>query len=271
MQVKTALVTGASSGIGEEFARQLHHQGMNIILVARRAAKLEQICQDLNHVRSDSAQIFVCDLSTDDLQCLEKFVAENHIDILVSNAGRGSFGRFETIDRDAEEEMVRLNLIAPLRIMHAVIPQMKKRRAGAILSVASIAAFQPLPYMSTYAATKSFNLIHSQGLRFELAEFGIRVLAVCPGPTETEFAGVARVPGEWTGIYRDSVSQVVSESLRALEKNQGWITPCLRSKVLCLLSRITPIAISTALARRSLRGALAFVERHQGDRQEKRV
>ena len=255
-----AVITGASSGIGEEFARQLHAQGATVILVARRLERLEALATAFNQVRLGSAQALRCDLASAELSRLEQYLETNHVDLLLCNAGKGSFGRFEKLSRDGEEELVRLNAIAPLRLMHAVIPQMKARRSGTIISVASIAGFQPLPYMSTYAATKSFNLIHLIGLRHELREFGITLHCLCPGPTETEFGGVARVPGEWTGGHRDDVSEVVRDSLRALARKRAWITPGLRSKALCLLSRLVPMDWSTRAARYTLSGALKVSE-----------
>ncbi len=257
---KTALITGASSGIGEEFARQLHRRGIDVVLVARRIERLQRLADDLNGARPQSARVIRCDLSSAEIHEVEDFLENHRIDLLVCNAGKGSFGRFENLNREGEEELVLLNVLAPLRLMHAVIPQMKKRRSGAIVSVSSIAAFQPLPYMSTYAATKAFNFSHAMGLRYELAEFGIQVIALCPGPVETEFGGVARVPGEWTGIFRDSVEDVVAATLRSLDRKRSWVTPCLRSKILCLLSRLTPVELSARAARYSLRGALRFIE-----------
>lgn len=255
-----AVITGASSGIGEEFARQLHEQGATVVLVARRLERLEALAATFNQARPNSARVFRCDLASQEISLLEQYLQTNRVDLLLCNAGKGSFGRFEKLSRDGEEELVRLNAIAPLRLMHAVVPQMKERRRGTIISVASIAGFQPLPYMSTYAATKSFNLVHLIGLRHELKEFGITLHCLCPGPTETEFGGVARVPGEWTGGHRDSVTQVVRDCLRAVSRKQAWVTPGIRSKALCLLSRVIPMDWSTRVARYTLTGALKVSE-----------
>lgn len=256
---KVALITGASSGIGAEFARQLHTRGARVILVARRQERLTEMAQQFNAERSASAEVLVTDLLGEGTSNLERYLENHEIDILVSNAGKGSFGRFETLDRNQEEDLVRLNLIVPLRLMHAVIPQMKRRRSGAILSVSSIAAFQPLPYMSTYAATKAFNLNHALGLRHELAEFGISVVALCPGPTATEYHTVAGIPDEWSASYHDSVVKVVTGALRALDTNQAWITPGLRSRLLSFFARLLPLDFTTAISRRILSGALKHI------------
>jgi uncharacterized protein len=259
---KTALITGASSGIGAEFARQLHALGAKVILVARRQDRLKQMAEEFNAIRSDSAEILVSDLLTTGLNDLERYIEKEHIDLLVCNAGKGSFGRFETLNRDQEEELVRLNLIAPLRLMHAVIPQMKKARAGSIISVASIAAFQPLPYMSTYSATKAFNLNHALGLRHELAEFGIKVIALCPGPTATEYHSAAGIPEEWSASYHDSAVDVVKGALAALVRNQAWITPGFRSRTLTFFARILPLDFTTGISRRILSGAVKCLDKH---------
>jgi uncharacterized protein len=247
-----AVITGASSGIGLEFARQLHKNGATVTLVARREQRLNHLASELNAIRPNSAHVFICDLASESCLELEKYLALEKVDILVSNAGRGSFGYFEQLNVNKEVDMVQLNLVAPLKLMHAVIPQMKTRKSGAIISVASIAAFQPLPLMSTYAATKSFNLIHAIGLRHELKEFGVKVITLCPGPTETEYAQVAGVPKDWNGIYHDSAESVVAGALRALDKNQAWITPGIRSRSLAFFARLLPLDFTSAISRRIL-------------------
>ena len=193
----TVLVTGASAGIGKEFARQFHGLGSSLILVARREDRLRDACDEFNKIRDGSARFFCVDLAKDDerMEELLSYIRGNRIDILVNNAGRGSFGYFHTLSLDDELEMVALNVSATLKLSHSVIPQMKERRSGAIISVSSVVGFQPLPFMATYAATKVFNLNHALSLRHELSEYGIRVLTVCPGPTETEFKGVANLSG----------------------------------------------------------------------------
>ena len=258
---KKVLITGASSGIGAEFARQFHALGARVILVARREDRLLQMAAEFNAVRPESAEIFVADLLGAGLNNLERYLENEHIDLLVCNAGKGSFGRFEALNCDQEEDLIRLNLIAPMRLMHAVIPQMKKSRAGSIISVASIAAFQPLPYMSTYSATKAFNLNHVLGLRHELAEFGIKVIALCPGPTATEYHSAAGIPKEWSASYHDSAPDVVRGAITALDRNQAWVTPGVRSRMLAFLARILPLDFTTGISRRILSGAVKFLDK----------
>lgn len=152
--------------------------------------------------------------------------------------------------------MVFLNVITPLRLAHAVIPGLMQKRAGGIIFLSSIAAFQPLPFMGTYAATKSFNLFQSLALRAELKPFGIKVLGVCPGPTATEFGGVARVPGSMTGISRDSAAMVAKTGMDAYEKGAPYVVTGLRSKLLALSSMVAPVSLSTWLLERELKKIL---------------
>ena len=251
------LVTGASSGIGEEFCRQFHSLGSNIILVARREDRLKKITDELNFKKQGSAYSIVADLTQDDdLKKIANFIKENRIDILVNNAGCGSFGYFEELNIENEVNQVKLNIIATQVLAHSVIPQLKARRAGGIISVSSIAAFQPLPFMATYSATKVFNYQHSLGLREELREFGVRVLTVCPGPTATEFGGVARVPGKMTGLPRDSVEAVVRESIRAFSRDKQVVVTGFKSKLIALQSKLMPKLISVKLVKRILLSSL---------------
>lgn len=257
---QTILITGASAGIGAEFARQYHQLGFNLILVARRADLLQKMTSEFNSQRANSANFFAVDLSTDNTQFqnLLEMIKNTQIDILINNVGRGSFGYFDSLSIADEIQMVNTNIIAPLKITHAVIPQMKARKSGSIINLASIVAFQALPFMTNYAATKAFNFTHSLGLRHELAKFGIKVLAVCPGPTSTEFGGVARVPGQLTGGPRDQVQDVVKQSIQALEKNKAYVVTCWRSKLLAFFSRNLPTQLSAWIGYRILLPAVHF-------------
>lgn len=241
------LITGASSGLGAQFARQFHSAGSDVTLIARREDKLREICNECNAIRPGSAQFFTLDLSDEqnDLPKLCAWIRANQVDILVNNAGFGSFGYFDQLDLDRELQMIRLNVIAPTILAHAVIPQMRKRYRGAIISLSSIVGFQPAPYMCTYAATKAYNYQHGLALREELKGSGIRVLTVCPGPTATEFGEAAKVPSSVRGGFREDPAKVVRQSLRALRRNRAWIVPCVTAKLITLPSRILPKTIST--------------------------
>lgn len=243
---KNVLITGASSGIGKAFAEEFHRRGAQVVLVARRKELLQTIADSLNNERKDSAKVLVKDLSMlSEVKELTDYIRNNQIDILINNAGFGSYGYFESLPFEKEQEMVQVNIAAPLALSHAAIPQMKKRKSGIIINLSSVAGFQPLPYMATYAGTKAFDLWHSIALWSELKSFGVRVLAVCPGPTATEFGGVARVPGTMTGIYRDTVESVVEQTFRALSTNVPFVVTGFRSKLMTLAARYLPLSVTT--------------------------
>lgn len=251
-----ALITGASAGLGMEFARQIHAHGAAVTLVARRADKLVAETERLNKIRPGSAITLPADLTDEGgIGKVLDYIRGNRIDILVNNAGRGSLGYFEELPIQSEVEQLTLNVTATLRLAHAVIPQMKARGMGALISVSSIAGFQPLPFMATYAATKAFNLYHSLALRQELRKFGIRVLTVCPGPTETEFFGAHASGVRISGPRRDRPEDVVAAALRALRRNEAIVVTGWRSRVFAFASRFFPLEISTRVAGKMLESA----------------
>jgi uncharacterized protein len=256
------LITGASSGIGKEFAVQCHARGAKVVLVARREELLNELCQQLNQQKPNSAEMIVADLSKaeGDHSCntIEDFLRSSDVTVLINNAGKGSFGSLAELPLERELEMVNLNVAAVVRLTRAALPGMRERGFGSIVTVSSVAAFQPLPYMATYAATKAFDFFFAIGLWAESRAYRVRSLAVCPGPTETEFAGVARVPGTATGVYRDSVTMVVEQSLAALDKGKLFVVPGLRSRGLAWLSRSIPVKFSTRLVERALAPVLGL-------------
>lgn len=257
---KKVLITGASAGIGAEFARQLHARGADVWLVARRADNLVALADELNKRRPESATWTAIDLAKrsgeDGLDRLLVLARSQRVDILINNAGRGSFGFFESITPEIEANLIATNILASTLVAQAVIPQMKIRRLGGIVAVSSVAAFQPLPYMATYAGSKAFNLVQALALRHELKPFGVRVIALCPGPTDTEFAGVARIEGHITGTRRDPVALVVAQGIHALERDRPFVVPGRRSALMSLGSRLLPLNLTTWLCEKMLRGAL---------------
>jgi short-subunit dehydrogenase len=212
---ETALITGASSGIGEQFARQLSARGSDLVLVARRADRLEALAADL----PTRAEVIACDLATD-AASLPGRVAELglEIDLLINNAGFGTHDRFWEIEEGRDAEMVRLNCEAVVVLTRAFLPAMVERGRGGVITVASTAGMQPLPYEATYAASKAFALNFSDALHTELRGTGVRCLAVNPGPVKTEWQEVAgieegNIP---PGIVGPDV--VVRESLKAYDR-----------------------------------------------------
>jgi short-subunit dehydrogenase len=188
--MKTTLITGASSGIGETFARRLAAQGENVCLVARSEEKLASICNELGREYGVQAQYVAMDLTEDGAgaRLFEESGRRGlEVETLINNAGFGSMGDFVKLDIESELRMIDLNVKALVDLTYRFIAPMRERRSGAIINVASTAGFQPVPFMTTYAATKAFVLSFSIGLWEENRPFNVRVMALCPGVTETNF------------------------------------------------------------------------------------
>ena len=221
---ETALVTGASSGIGEQFARQLAARGHDLVLVARRADRLETLAGEL----PAEAHVVACDLATDAASLAGRVEQLGlRVDVLVNNAGFGTSGPFAENDPAREAEEVRLNCEAIVTLSHAFLPAMIERRRGGIINVASSAGMQPIPYEAVYAATKAFALNFTDALHTELRGSGVRVMSVNPGPVPTEWQRVAGYEEDRTGVVPGEISaeQVVRESLEAWDKGRRSIIP----------------------------------------------
>jgi uncharacterized protein len=215
---ETALITGASAGIGEEFARQLAGRGYDLILVARRKDRLEQLAEQL----PTTAHVIECDLVSDAAELpgeVEKLGAE--VDLLVNSAGFGLRGRFLELDPEREAQIVRLNCETVVTLTHAFLPAMVERGRGGVITVASTAGMQPLPYEATYGASKAFAISLMEALWMELRGTGVRVLVVNPGPVKTEWQGVAGYD-ENTPIAPGMISaeQCVADALRAYDRSK---------------------------------------------------
>ena len=223
------LITGASAGLGVDFARQLSTRGQRLVLVARRGDRLEALARELGNARAVAIDLGEAAAS-------ERLMADiaahgERVDCLINNAGFGLWGRFASLDGERQRQMIDLNCGALVELCHAVLPAMIDRGHGAILNVASTAAFQPGPGMATYFATKAFVLSFTEALHEEVAKSGVRVTALCPGPTATEFGDVAGFRGN--GIFEKlsaSSSDVVAAGLEALEKNRAVVIPGLLNK-----------------------------------------
>lgn len=220
-----ALVTGASAGLGAGFARELARRGHDLILTARRAERLQELAAELRERHGVAVHVFAADLAEPDApdRLLGEVAAAGlPIDLLVNNAGYGARGDFATLDRGMQLGMIDLNCRSLVALAHGVLPQMTARRSGAILNLASTAAFQPGPWMAVYYATKAFVLSFSEALHEEVRDQGVRVTALCPGPTRTEFAdraGMGDVP-LFTAFASDA-DGVVRDGLAALDAGRA--------------------------------------------------
>lgn len=200
--MKTALITGASTGIGVVFARQLAQRQMELILVARSRDKLEQLAAELEEQYGVKVTVIVQDLTVAGAGKLVYDTVNQkgiNVDLLVNNAGFGGYGAFSEQDLARQLEMIQLNNLVLVELSHYFLRPMLAGAGGAIINVASIAGFQPLPYLSVYAATKAFVLSFSESLWAENKDKGVKILALCPGPTESNFFEVARFPSAFMG------------------------------------------------------------------------
>ncbi len=245
--MKTALITGASSGIGQVFAQELAQSKTNLVLVARREDKLKEIAKNLAEKFKIQVDIFVQDLTdTNAAQNVFNFVNNKgiKIDLLINNAGFGDYGAFVERERERQLQMIQLNVLALVDLTYQFLPGMRERKSGEIINLASIAAFQPLPYLAVYAATKSFVLSFSEALWAENNIYGVKILAVCPGPTETEFFQEAKFPKGFESANPNSYTspeEVVKESLKALAENKANIvTGGWKNQIIVNMSRFLP-------------------------------
>src|SRR3954454_17972561 len=217
--MNTTLITGASTGIGAAFARKLAARGRNVLLVARSEDKLIALCNELGRLTSIRAQYVALDLRELDAgaQLLEETKKrELEIEMLINNAGFGSMGDFVKLDQDRELEMIELNIRAVVDRTRRFLGPMRQRKRGTIINVASTAAFQAVPYMATYAATKAFVLSFSEAIGEENRAHGIHVMALCPGVTETNFFEAAKINRPPMRTIQ-TAEEVVDAALRAMD------------------------------------------------------
>jgi short-subunit dehydrogenase len=250
--VSTALVTGASAGIGRAFAEGLAARGHDLVLVARDGARLTELADELTREHGVAAEALAADLlAPEQLAVVESRLADaaRPVDLLVNNAGFGTFGRFAELDVEAEVREVELNVVALLRLTRAALGAMEPRGAGAILNLASLAAFQPAPNSATYAATKAFVHSFTHAIREEARGTGVRILLVCPGYTHTEFHDRAGL-GD-TGLPEfvwQSAHEVVAAALRDLDRGRSVSIPGILNQTAAAFSSVAPAGVTRRVA-----------------------
>lgn len=224
--MSTALITGASSGIGKAFAEKLAAHNTNLVLVSRSEEKLNQLAQKLQEQYKIQVDVIAQDLTEADAAQVVYNSTKSKgltIDLLINNAGFGDYGDFAQRDVERHVKIVQLNVLALVDLTHKFLPEMRQRRSGSIINLSSLTAFQPMPYLSVYAASKAFIVSFSQALWAENRNYGVRILVACPGPVETNFFTEAHFPPALAGKTNTTLKQVVQQSLQALERGDSMV------------------------------------------------
>jgi short-subunit dehydrogenase len=263
-QGQTALITGASSGIGQAFAEALAARGLHVILIARSEARLQALATTLTERYGIRAEVIVADLGQEQAICqIVHEVKERDlvVDVLVNNAGFGNYGLFETLEPERDHKQIMVNVMAVADLTHAFLPSMVACGEGVIINVASTAALMPVPYMAIYGASKAFVLSFSQALAEEYRQRGIRVLALCPGTTETPFLDHAGVTASFGRLRLPE--QVVATGLRGVERGSTVVVDGWSNVLMALILRLAPHRLVAWVAGRALHpeavGAPAFL------------
>ena len=252
-----ALVTGASSGLGEEFARQLAHRGCNLVLTGRSREKLETLASDLARINGVATRVVTADLAqpggAEQLALIVDDLGVS-IDHLVNNAGFGSAGGFAESDATRETTMVRVNCESIVCLTGHFLPGMVRRNRGGIINVGSTAAYQPTPFMATYGASKAFVVSFSAALASELEKSDVRVLACCPGPVPTGFQAAAGIPeGSVLSFAKLEPNDVVQSTLEAYAAGRVVYVPGKVNAVQTTLSKLLPRAVVVRAAKYTMR------------------
>lgn len=249
-----ALITGASGGLGEAYARHLAAQGHDLILVARSQDKLQALAGELSAAHSVQVRVHCEDLGVDGAgRALAAALTTQgvEVDVLVNNAGFGTMGEFSQLDPDRVHSEITLNCVTLTDLCSAFVPAMVRRGEGTVINVASTAAFQPIPTMAVYAATKSYVLSFSQALWAEVKAQGVKVVAICPGPTETSFFANAGEDSAMT--RRRTPEQVVASTFRALEQGRPSVVDGRFNAVQATVAKLAPARISLPIAKLAIR------------------
>ena len=251
----TSLVTGASSGLGEQFARQLAARGGDLVLVARSADRLAALAGELRARHRVTITTWPADLSmADEVSRIAAATATTEVSVLVNNAGFGTYGAFAGLDPGREHNEVMVNAVAAVDLAHAVLPGMLARRRGGIITVASSIAFQPSPRQAVYGATKAFALAFSEALWAETRGSGVRILALCPGPVATGFFASLGDQAATSIIYRRAAdpADIVKAGLRGFDRGAMTVIPGLRTRLLAQGHRFLPRTVMARMTGKML-------------------
>jgi short-subunit dehydrogenase len=254
--MKATLITGASSGIGEAFARRLAAEGQNLVLVARSEGRLHEICDEMMLKHGITAHYVSTDLTAFGAPGELFNETERHgfeIEWLINNAGFGAVGDFSTLDLNRMLSMIELNISAVVSLTHLYLRQMRVRRSGKIINVSSAAGFQPIPFMAVYAATKAFVTSFSEAVAEENRPFGIQVLALCPGSTKTNFFAASNIDRPVQVKGQQSPEQVVETAMRAIKSGRTKAVSGFANFIGAVLGKHVPGAITTRAIARTLR------------------
>jgi uncharacterized protein len=249
-QGKWALITGASAGIGVALAEELAAGGANLVLTARRRDRLEQLAKTLNEKHKVKTEVCVADLTQPEAPLeIFNFTKQKalEIDLLINNAGFGGYGEFPSVETSLLLNMVQVNCSAVVHLTRLYLPEMMARKRGDVMILASTASFQAVPYISTYAATKAFDLLLAEGLAEEMKPYGIRVCALCPGSTESEFHAVANQP-ERTKKNQQTAQEVARTGLKALAAGKSYVISGLGNYLGAHGERLVPRRLVTRVA-----------------------
>ena len=244
------LVTGATGGFGRLFARMLEERGHRLLLHGRDQARMDALLAELARPADHAAVL--ADLADEaGVAALIRASREHRVAGLVNNAGFGLWGRFPDVPAEGHADVLRVDLLAPVRLAHALLPAIREAR-GFIINVSSLAGVTPLPYLSTYAAAKAGLTFWSEALRVELAG-AVRVVTLAPGPSPTGFRAVSGMPERTGDFFRQPAETVVRAALAALDRGGGMVVPGWRHRLLRLLQAVTPTPLALRLMERALR------------------
>jgi len=253
--MNTTLITGASSGIGAVFARTLAARGHNLLLVARSEDRLITLCNELGRIQSTHVQHVAMDLSGRDAPARlfeETQKRGMEIDFLINNAGFGSMGEFAKLDLERELDMIDLNVRSLVELTYRFLAPMRERKSGSIINVASTAGFQAVPFMATYAATKAFVLAFTESLWEENRPHGVKVMALCPGVTDTNFFEASRMQRPPARVSQ-TPEAVVDAALRALARGKGSVISGWTNLFMIETERLVPRSLVLRIAGTMLR------------------